>query len=200
MQGPTGRSIRAYFTEKKSRRSHCFAKANGLKISPIQIQKTRGNQHLDKLQKNIGLLEPSTSASVDPLPKLDASEGLNLPPFESVSCWSSSGDPLPDFTFMHLYCYLIKSKDKSFDSESFKSLKAYKYFADRFIQNVCMYPVDGADYLYTKLEFMLSSTKGSIIYHVCLHPQNHWTSSFSQVCLCCRVSVMLDSCINTVIV
>ena len=84
-------------------------------------------------------MEPSTSDFVDPSFKSDASEGQILPPFESVSCWSSSSDPLPDFTFMHLYCYLIESKDKNFDTESlkaFKSLKAYKYFADGFVQNV----------------------------------------------------------------
>ena len=54
---------------------------------------------------------------------------------------------------MNLYCYLVESKDKTFDMESlkaFKSLKAYRYFADGFIQNVCIHPVDGTDYLYVK--------------------------------------------------
>ena len=66
----------------------------------VEVQKTRDNQHT-KLFVSWTLLP-----LLDPLPILDASEGLNLPPFQSVSCWSSSSDPLPDFTFMHLYCYL----------------------------------------------------------------------------------------------
>ena len=40
---------------------------------------------------------------------------------------------------MQLYQYLINSRDKAFASESleaFKSLKAYKYLADRLVKNV----------------------------------------------------------------
>ena len=96
-----------------------FAKADGLKIlSRCRKCEIVGNY------KTIGLLDRSTSASVDPSPNLDASEGLNLPPFESVSCWSLRSDPLTDFTFMHLYCYVIESKDKSFNTESLKAFKS----------------------------------------------------------------------------
>ena len=151
IQGPTDRRTQGYFTEEKNRRSQELCQSKWAEI-PSRCRK-RGIISTLINYKTIGLLDPSTSAFVDPSPKLDASEGLNFPPFESVSCWSSSTDPLLDFTFMHLYCYLIESKDKSFDTESlkaFKSLKAYKYFADGFIHNVCMHPVDATDYLYIK--------------------------------------------------
>ena len=46
---------------------------------------------------------------------------------------------LKDFTFMNLLIYLVYGRDKSFDMQSlkaFKSLKAYKFFYDRFVKNV----------------------------------------------------------------
>ena len=51
---------------------------------------------------------------------------------------------LKDFTFMDLYTYLIKSKDKEFDHKSlrtFKLLKAYSYFKDELVRNVWMSPI-----------------------------------------------------------
>ena len=49
---------------------------------------------------------------------------------------------LKDFSFVQLYEYLINSKDKTFDKESmkvFKSLKAYRYFADGLVTTVRAY-------------------------------------------------------------
>lgn len=43
---------------------------------------------------------------------------------------------------MHIYTYLTESKSKTFDSESmktFKSLKAYKYFADGFVRGTSLH-------------------------------------------------------------
>ena len=158
-----------------------FAKANGLKIP------SRKNEIISTLinYRKIGLLEPSTSDSVDTLAEPRAPEGLNLPPFESVSSWSANSDPLPDFTFMNLYCYLVESKDKTFDMESlkaFKSLKAYKYFADGFIQNVCIHPVDGTDYLYVKCLCYPSQKAQSYTVYICLHKTTG--EIYSAKCAC----------------
>ena len=81
IQGPTDGGTRGYFTEKKDDLKS-FAKANGLKI-PSRCRKRKVISTLIN-NRTIGLLDPSTSASVDPSPKLDASVGLNLPPFESA--------------------------------------------------------------------------------------------------------------------
>ena len=46
---------------------------------------------------------------------------------------------------MHVYDYLINSQEKEFDRESlkaFKSLKAYKHFADGFVTNVSVTELD----------------------------------------------------------
>ena len=45
-------------------------------------------------------------------------------------------DILNDFTFMNLLIYLVYGRDKSFDMESLKALKAYKYFYDGYVKNV----------------------------------------------------------------
>ena len=52
--------------------------------------------------------------------------------------WKKDLSPLSDFTFMDLFTYLVESRDKTFDHGSmkaFKSLKAYRYFADGYIQH-----------------------------------------------------------------
>ena len=59
--------------------------------------------------------------------------------FRDIQAWSKDVSFLEGFTFMQLYQYLINSRDKTFTSESleaFKSLKAYKYFADGLVKNV----------------------------------------------------------------
>jgi len=46
------------------------------------------------------------------------------------------------YTFTNLLVYLVYGRDKSFDIQSlnaFKSLKAYKFFYDRFVKNVWVY-------------------------------------------------------------
>ena len=58
---------------------------------------------------------------------------------EAVTGWTKDLSLLREFTFMHVYDYLIHSREKEFDRESlkaFKSLKAYKYFADGLVTNV----------------------------------------------------------------
>ena len=53
--------------------------------------------------------------------------------------WSKDLSVLSDFTFMNLLIYLVYGKDKSSDMralKSFKSLKAYKFFYDKFMKNV----------------------------------------------------------------
>ena len=52
--------------------------------------------------------------------------------------WKKDLSPLSNFTFMDLFTYLVESRDKTFDHGSmkaFKSLKAYRYFADGYIQH-----------------------------------------------------------------
>ena len=70
----------------------------------------------------------------------------DLPPFESVMNWTKDLSGLKDFTFMDAYTYLIESKDKEFDHKSlrsFKSLKAYSYFSDGLVRNICAMPMHG---------------------------------------------------------
>ena len=59
--------------------------------------------------------------------------------FEQATNWSKTLKGLSDFTFMDLYTYLVSSHNITFDCESwkaFRSLKAYKYFADGLVRNV----------------------------------------------------------------
>ena len=58
-----------------------------------------------------------------------------------VTNWTKDLSVLDDFTFMHMYDYLINSREREYDHESlkaFKSLKAYKYFADGLVKNVSL--------------------------------------------------------------
>ena len=64
---------------------------------------------------------------------------------KTVTGWTKDLSLLRDFTFMHVYDYLINSQEKEFDRESlkaFKSLKAYKYFADGLVTNVSVAELD----------------------------------------------------------
>ena len=66
-----------------------------------------------------------------------------LPKFSSVENWSKvRKGVLQDFTFMNLLIYLVCGRDKTFDMESmraFKSLKAYRFFADGYVSNVWLH-------------------------------------------------------------
>ena len=61
------------------------------------------------------------------------------PNFETIRQWTKDISPIRGYWFMKLYQYLINSTESTFDKESmkaFKSLKAYKYFADGLVRNV----------------------------------------------------------------
>lgn len=66
-----------------------------------------------------------------------------LPGFSTVTDWSKQRHGvLVDFTFMNLLLYLVYGRDKTFDMQSmraFKSLKAYRFFADGFVSNVWLH-------------------------------------------------------------
>ena len=64
-----------------------------------------------------------------------------LPPFESVKNWVKDLSALKNFTFMDLYTYLIKSKDKECDHKSlrtFKSLQASSYVLQTLTSEECV--------------------------------------------------------------
>ena len=63
------------------------------------------------------------------------SSGKSLVDVHKIQSWTKSLASSPDFTFVHLYHYLVNSKEKTFDEEgmkAYKSLKVYKYFADGY--------------------------------------------------------------------
>ena len=66
-----------------------------------------------------------------------------LPSFSSVDSWTKTLEGvIADFTFMNLLIYLACGRDKTFDMQSmraFKSLKAYRFFADGFVSNVWLH-------------------------------------------------------------
>ena len=63
-----------------------------------------------------------------------------LPSFLSVASWTKTLEGvIADFTFMNLLIYLVFGWDKTFDMRAFKSLKAYRFFADRFVSNVWLH-------------------------------------------------------------
>ena len=71
----------------------------------------------------------------------------SLPPFANVQSWSKSLDCLKQFHFVNLIVYLIECRDKTFDQESmraFKSLKAYRFFADGYVKNMWLYQYPGS--------------------------------------------------------
>ena len=65
---------------------------------------------------------------------------LTLPPFSAVDVWKKTiRGVITDFTFMNLLVYLVYRRDKTFDLnaiKAFKSLKAYKFFAEGYVKNV----------------------------------------------------------------
>ena len=67
---------------------------------------------------------------------------------EAVTGWTKDLTLLHDFNSMHVYDYLIHSQEKEFDRDSlkvFKSLKAYKYFAEGLVMNVSLAGLPGQD-------------------------------------------------------
>ena len=88
------------------------------------------------------LCSPSYSAD-SPLSVITPSIRQSLKKLGKLSCvngdWKRDLSLLEDFTFMDLFTYLVESKDNTFDQGSmrtFKSLKAFRYFADGYVQNV----------------------------------------------------------------
>ena len=92
-----------------------------------------------------GLFQPQSSASVAPSPTssvLTPSISRHLQQLGPLSSydgsWAKDLSLLSDFTFMDLFVYLVESSDKTYDQcsmRAFKSLKAYRYFADGYVQN-----------------------------------------------------------------
>ena len=94
----------------------------------------------------------------------------DLPDFEEIRSWTKDLSSLRDLTFVQLYNYLVSSKEKTFDKDSmnaFKSLKAYKYFADGLISNVwtCHMQQEGRDEVVIK-GYCCSSLKAKATYTV----------------------------------
>ena len=73
----------------------------------------------------------------------------SLPGFSTVTDWAKQRrGVLVDFTFMNLLLYLVRGRDKTFDMQSmraFKSLKAYRFFADGFVSNVWLHDCKTSD-------------------------------------------------------
>ena len=71
----------------------------------------------------------------------------SLPPFPNIRSWSKTLDCLKQFHFVNLFVYLVECRDKMFDQESmraFKSLKAYRFFADGYVKNMWLYQHPGS--------------------------------------------------------
>ena len=64
----------------------------------------------------------------------------SLPSISSITDgWAKDCSSLSVFSFLHIYSYLIESRDDTFDEaskEAYKSLKGYRYFADQLVRNV----------------------------------------------------------------
>ena len=92
----------------------------------------------------------------------------DLPVLAEIRTWSKDLSSLKDFTFMQLYHYHVKSRDKTFDKDSlkaFKSLIAYKYFSDNLVQNVWLNEVEGKDMVIVR-GYCHSSLKAKTTYTV----------------------------------
>ena len=77
-------------------------------------------------------------------------ELLKLPPLDEISDWTKSLKSLQQFHFVNLFLYLVESRDKTFDQQSmraFKSLKAFKFYADGYVQNMWLHKVPDSDLL-----------------------------------------------------
>jgi len=72
----------------------------------------------------------------------------SLPYFATVTHWKKKlSGVLTEFTLMNLVIYLVYGRDKTFDMQSmntYRQLKALKFFYDGFVKNVWLYqcPVD----------------------------------------------------------
>ena len=89
--------------------------------------------------------------------------------FEDICSWGKDLDCLADFNLVHLYNYLVHSRDKTFDKESmkaFKSLKAYKYFSEGLIQNVWIHQDDDTPSIIVIRAHCFSSLKSKVTYTV----------------------------------
>lgn len=85
--------------------------------------------------------------------------------------WAKNLCNVPDFTIEKLKNYLVESRDKTFDKDTtraYKSLKAYKYFAEGYVQKIGHSVVDGEDAYYIKAEVMASMTHRAYPTFVCL--------------------------------
>ena len=83
--------------------------------------------------------------------------------------WKRDLSLLSDFTFMDLFTYLAESKDNTFDQGSmraFKSLKAFRYFADGYVQNVWATEVNQTSDLLIIRCYCFSSLKCGTTYPV----------------------------------
>ena len=113
------------------------------------------------------------SASTCQLSVITPSIRETLKQLGKLSCFNGSWKrdllSLADFTFMDLFTYLIKSKDNTFDQGSmkaFKSLKAFRYFADGYVRNIWATEVDQASHLLIIRCYCFSSLKSGTTYPV----------------------------------
>ena len=107
----------------------------------------------------LSVITPSIRESLKQLGKLSSFNGN----------WKRDLSLLADFTFMDLFTYLIESKDNTFDQGSmraFKSLKAFKYFADGYVHNVWAAKVDQKSDLLIIRCYCFSSLKSGTTYPV----------------------------------
>ena len=92
----------------------------------------------------------------------------NLPNFETIRQWTKDVSPIRGYWFMKLYQYLNNSTESAFDKESmrdFKSLKAYKYFADGLVRNVWAHHLEDRVHVVVR-GYCLSSLKAKTTYTV----------------------------------
>ena len=90
---------------------------------------------------------------------------------EKILSWDKSLSCLEDFNLVHLYNYLINSRDKTFDKESmkaFKSLKAYKYFSDGLVKNVWVHQNEDASIVIRGHCFSSLKAKATYVVYVIL--------------------------------
>lgn len=86
----------------------------------------------------IGVLGVGT-AEQEPLSYLteEISQQLDsLPSFKNITDWRKSLEGIAPIHFVNLYCYLVESRDKTFDQQSlraFKSMKGYQFCRPRWL-------------------------------------------------------------------
>lgn len=92
----------------------------------------------------------------------------------SVSRWEQNLSDVPDFDIGKLKFYLTHSRNKTFDKEgmrAYKSLKAYKYFEEGYVQKISRGSID-SDYL-IRAEVLASMAQRSYQSFVCLDPNGN---------------------------